>query len=192
MSQPSAGSPLRQRALDYLRDRYMAALSKELDVRQVTFEIEPLFSRLKIVSRSYTDDNEVGQFRGSHSVTYRKADLQKVLPHPLEVALPLPFRYGELCDYLYTRYGMIIEDNDFTLSGPTDPMVALTADSVVTQPRAEDGDILFLTALPGAVLWKQGSALLLRVTKTESAQSLPSLVAQSAPAQLERLIDFTL
>lgn len=192
MSEPSAGSPLRQRALDYLRDRYMAALSKQLDVRQVTFEIEPLFSRLIIRSRAYTEDNEVGQYQGSHSVTYRKADLQKILPHPLEVALPMPFRYKELCDYLYTRYGMIIEDNDFTLSGPTGTLVPLVADTVVTQPRPEDGDILFLTALSGAVLWKQGSFLLLRVTKTESAQSLPSLVAQSAPAQLERLIDFEL
>ena len=115
MSEPSPNSPLRQKALDYLSQQYLKVCTQPLDPEQVEFRIEPEFSRLLIVSRAYTQNNEVGQFRGQFSIQYTKADLQKVLPAPLEVVTDYPIRYKDLCAYLLERYSIVLEDNEFSL-----------------------------------------------------------------------------
>lgn len=190
MSEPSPNSPLRQKALDYLSQQYLKVCTQPLDPEQVEFRIEPEFSRLLIVSRAYTQNNEVGQFRGQFSIQYTKADLQKVLPAPLEVVADYPIRYKDLCAYLLERYSIVLEDNEFSLVTLVGNPTPITGDTLLERPPEEDGDILYLVALPTSVMWKAGSQLMLRIVKVGTQQSLASAVAQTVPGNLVHLLDF--
>lgn len=192
MSEPSPTSPLREQALTYLTDQYLKVCTQPLDPKQVEFKVEPEYSRLLIISRAYTEDNEVGAFRGQFSIGYKKADLDKVLPAPLEVVGEYPIRYRELAAYLKERYNVIIEDNEFSLVTLIGTPVPIVGDTLLEQPPEEDGDILYLSALPTSILWKTGSRLMLRIVKVGSQQSLASAVAQTGPGDLQRLLDFRL
>lgn len=191
MSEPSPNSPLRQKAIDYLSQQYLRVCTQELDPNEVEFSVEPEFSRFIITGRAYTETGEVGQYRGSYSVGYTKADLNKVFRAPLEIAGEYPMRYRDLCAYVLQHYNVVLEDNDFslvTLTGTPEPIVA---DTILSRPPEEDGDILYLSALPTAVLWKRGSLLMLRIVKVGSQQSIGSTVAQAIDGDLARLLDFT-
>lgn len=180
-------SPLRQTGLDYLSEQYFATINKPLPPEQVILSVDALESTLTISSRDYTTDNEVGLYQGSHTVSYEKANLSALLPHPLEVMLSYPARWNDIRDYLVNRYSIVVEDSEFALEIDGDPIVG---DTLISETPDLAGDVLYLYALPTAVRWVAGSYMMLRIVRIGQAQSITSTVAQSTPGNATTLLDF--
>ncbi len=175
---------LGQAGREYLIGLYKSTVNKPLNFNHVDITVNPQLSQLKITSKAYTDTNEVGMYRGSHTVTYTKADIAKVMPLPVLYRGPWPTTYKVFCDWMYSNYGMVLEDGDFTMPGST---VALTEQSVMA--GYPDGNDLFrMTAANSSIRWKAGTWWNLRVVSVENRTSVAGMVGQTAPGSMGSLV----
>ena len=185
MSSVNPTSPLAMASDRYLKQLYTQSLNKPLDLDHVTITVLPAQSKIRVGALAYTEHGEVGKYKGFFEVEYVKADLNKILPHPVLYTGNYPVQYGELCESLLNTYGMVLEENEFTLDGTT----PLTNSSLLDIRPAVNSDIVKLTALPESGRWKSGSYLSLRIAVSNHAQSLASIIAQGQPGSISKLFD---
>lgn len=116
MSIPS-NHALARTALDVLRERYLAALTKPLSLQYVEFSVDAPASKLVIQARAYSlSANDVSSYTGSHRATYLKANLNRILPHPIHYPNVYPTTVGALRQVLQQRYNLLIEEREFALT----------------------------------------------------------------------------
>lgn len=175
----------------YLQERYMAALTKPLDQRHVLFVPLPLTSQLRIESVAYTADGEVGKYKGAHTVGYVKADLTRLLPHPLLYLGAYPSTFGDIATVLRQTYGIILDEGEFQIGVYPDD-TPLVNSSVVNWAPNTANDVLVFEALPASIRWQTGTGIRLRIPKVASQVSLPGLISQPQPGTIGQLIDQTL
>jgi hypothetical protein len=181
-------SPLAMDALTYLSQQYLQQCTKPLDPNHIVFSADGTTSTLTITSRPYATTGEVGKYLGAFTAPYVKVNVGQLLPHPVDVDVTYPVTWADLRAYLNRVYGLVLGAGEFALS--TAPTIALVDSTVLTTPPDLSGDILTLIALPTALLWTSGSRVLLRIPRVGGRLSLNSLIAQSQPGDLARLVDF--
>lgn len=181
-------SPLAQNGPVYIKGLYMSALTKPLDERHVRFVLLPASSQLRIESVSYTEDGEVGKYKGQFTTSYTKADLARLLPHPLLYTGAYPATYADIADYLRQNYAIVLDQGEFRVAGSTDP-TPLVDTTLVNWPPVAGNDVLSLEALPASIRWKTGTTLRLRIPKVSGQVSLPALISQPSAGTMSQLTD---
>lgn len=106
-------------SLSVLETHLQEHATSPLDLTMVDFTVQPEASTVTITSRETSTDNRAGRYSGASVLAYQKMDLGEVLPYPLRYTGPWPTTFGLLSTYLRTTYGILIEANDFALTGNT-------------------------------------------------------------------------
>lgn len=173
--------PLAQTGKSYLQNLYLSTVTKPLSSQHVTFIVSPRTSQLTIRSLPYTVNNDVGVYRGEHTVFYTKSDLGKVLPMPLIYRGGWPTTYKNFCTWMWLTYRILLEEGEFELNG-----VPLT-ENVIMSLVPDANDLVRLTATADSIRWRVATQLALRVVKMGSQSSIAALVAQGEPGDMANL-----
>lgn len=178
-------SPLAQESLPFVLNMFRAQLIKPLDENHVIFSLDAPTSRLVITAREISTNGELGKYFGEYRQPYIKADLARVLPHPVLYNKPYPATYRILRRGLEEQYGIVLEQGEFALSSaPTHPLV--DDDELSLAPNVNHGEI-WLSALPSSGRWQTDSMIKLIVVPPNGPNRLNAIVATDRAGSLDTL-----
>lgn len=181
----SINSPLGYSALDYVLKIFREKLSFTLDETKVSFSLLPEISSLKVSARDLSTVGEFVTLQGDAFITYEKADLGNVLPLPLVYKGTYPVEFRIFKSFIKNTYGIILEENEFTLENTIIPNV-IDSTVIDVSPNPANGEIVF-KALPSSGRWKENSELRVIVLTPTLPIRLNSLISLREPVSLETL-----
>lgn len=162
---------LARSALDVLRERYLAALTKPLDLSYVDFAVDAPTSHLVISARAYSQSaNQVGVYTGSHRAAYIKANLDRILPYPIHYPSGYPTTMGTLRQVLQQRYNLLLEEREFDVVA--NRAIGLSDDQMLSNTIDPQTNVVTLYATAASGRWLPNGRL--RLVLTQRKQVAPA------------------
>lgn len=103
----------------------------ELDLRQFRFEpIQALSTGdqgcIRLTAVAMTDEGDVGRYLGTQDWIYTKVPIHTCLPYPIRYSGPYPAQWGYMRYWFASTYGLLFDENDFTLEHDDSPLKDVT------------------------------------------------------------------
>lgn len=114
------------------------------------------YSRLHLAARSTTADGSVSSYYGMTDFTYRKVDLETILPKDLVYDGEYPTTFERLQQYLKFSYDFNLEEHEFVLVGGS--AMPLKAGDVINVAANAQGQIV-LSAHVNSGRWLAGTSM---------------------------------
>lgn len=185
MSNLSPISALGRTALEAVKNLFLAVFTRALDTRFVDFSVDSARSELVITSKEESESGEVGIYRGTFRWPYTKANLDSILPYPLAIQADYPLTYRSLRAQLLTRYQILLEENEFSLTPNGTPLVD---DSQVATPLMNQYGQFYLYATVSSGRFVANSKLQLVFLQPTKRVPLRGLFDLKAPDGLGALV----
>lgn len=176
---------LTRTALATLTEHFDTITNHVVDHNQVAYSVSAATSEFVLTGRTVTLEGDVGLYSGEIRIPYTKVDVASLLPTPLLVELNYPLRFGELRTYLQSRYGIVLEAEEFATT--TRPDVGLYDDIYLDTPLELTAAVVELVARPVSGRFNAGGVFRLRFTKQRDARRLNDVYRQTRYPEVSRL-----
>lgn len=144
-------------------------------------------STVTVTTRAMSKEGLIGPYVGSLVMPYSKRSLNDLFPYPFVYEIDYPTTFVMLATHLNSRYGVLLEDGEFTLDGNTQTTALSNTDPLDAHPTAL-GEIVFrATAHSGRFV--QGSTLTLRLTSPGQPAPLGTILALPTALDFHSLTD---
>jgi hypothetical protein len=181
MSSQNILNLLSRPGLEVVRDLFLHNFNRPLQTKFVRFILDPIHSELVISSLDESSDGEVGIYRNEYRWPYLKADLAVLLPYPMAVQFNYPLTFRQLRPQLLSRYGILLEENEFSLSAGAIP---LTDDDIVDSTLVNHYGQFHLYAHANSGRFKENSTLSLIFIQPDRRVPLRALFDLKVPGIL--------
>ncbi len=176
---------LTRTTLETLSEHFDTVTNHVVDRNQVEYSVSGATSEFVLTGRTVTLEGDVGQYSGEIRIPYTKVDIESLLPTPLLVELNYPVRFGQLRTYLQSRYGIVLEQEEFATV--TRPGVGLYDDIYLDTSLELTAAVIELVARPVSGRFNAGGAFRVRFTKQRDARRLNDVYRQSRHPEISRL-----
>ena len=119
------------------------------------------YSKLNVVARPTAVDGSLTDYYGHSEFTYRKVDLESILPKDLVYDGEWPTTFERLQQFLKFSYDFWLEENEFVLQDSASS-APLKAGDTISLPSATVTEIV-LTAHTNSGRWQAGGAMRFKV-----------------------------
>lgn len=164
--------------------------ARQVDVGHIDIEYRPQESAVVLRSREFARDGSVGRYLQQKQLSYRKQDLNSLVPYPVLYQGPWPTTLRALRQHVWNRYGWELEAGEFELYGQDDRQAHVLddLDAVLDEQPIQTTGVVILRARPHSLRFSTGSFLQLIVQPTDSRVRLESLYDGPLETSLSRLL----
>lgn len=171
--------------IEAVRDLIESKTLKPIDWNQIDLKIDPSNSEWTLEARAFDPQGIDGQYIGSMTGRYIKADLSTLLPAPLFIDRNYPLSYRQLADALQAQYGIVIEEMDFALA--SHPYLPLSFQDQLSEPLEETSGMVELVSTVQSIRFQPGQRIRLLFAKQANKGRLQQQFRQSKTAYLDDL-----
>lgn len=159
-----------------------------VDQRYVTLTIDAVNSQLVLTSSNIGTDGTSSIYGGTGHLPYTKSDVSQAVLYPVTYDGPWPTTYRLFKGYLLQRYGLVLENGEFTLPGNSVSTPLQDTDPMDAQPGANSG-LIALTAATTAARWLTGTKFCVVLAPSNGPVRLPALIDTNRVPSLQWLTD---
>lgn len=118
------------------------------------------FSKLTVAAKAQADNGSLSSYYGTSEFSFRKLDLESILPTDLAYDGEYPAPFQRLQEFFFFSYDFVLESGEFVLEGgSTTPLVPT---DIINLAANSEGQIV-LVATVNSGRWKVGSRIRIKL-----------------------------